>query len=57
MKLKLPFSHTVHNYIKKSKFRNIPHWSFSDFRLDLLVAEFERWKTQYLPVDLKGKTC
>jgi len=56
MKLKLPFSHTVHNYIKKSKFRNILHWSFSDFRLDLLVAEFERWKTQYLPVDLKGKT-
>ena len=56
MRVRLPFSRTMHNYFKKAQFRNIPNWSLSDSRLDLLVSEFERWEKQYLPADLRGKT-
>ena len=55
-RVRLPFSRTMHNYFKKAQFRNIPNWSLSDSRLDLLVSEFERWEKQYLPADLRGKT-
>lgn len=56
MRVRLPFSRTVHNYVRKTQFRNMPQWSFSDSRLDLLVTEFQRWEKQYTPVDLRGKT-
>jgi SAM-dependent methyltransferase len=54
--MKLPFSRTIKSWLAaKNANRARDGWSFSDFRREMVIAEWAAWQQFYLPIDVRNK--
>jgi len=56
---RFPFSRTVKNFIDLRNINaelRVTNWSFSPYRVKMIMAEMSAWKQNYLPLDLSGLT-
>jgi hypothetical protein len=56
--VRIPFSRTIKNFIKIPLLKKElvkESWSFSSYRLKMILNETVEWEKYYLPIDIKGK--
>jgi len=53
--MKLPLSRTLKQWLKQRTYDS-KGWTFSDWRRDLFIAEYDEWLEYYLPLSVEGLT-